>query len=64
MPGSHPVWDLPTRLFHWSLVYFVLLSWLSHEDGLMNVHQWSGYAVLVLVIFRAWPAGDSSVFAW
>ena len=27
------VWDLPTRLFHWSLVLLVLLLWLTGEFG-------------------------------
>ena len=49
---SHPVWDLPTRLFHWALVYAVLLCWVSHEEDYFQVHLWSGYAVLLLVCFR------------
>ena len=50
--SQYPTWDLPTRLFHWSLVGCVFLSWLSHEFDWMQVHLWSGYAVLVLVVFR------------
>ena len=26
------VWDLPTRIFHWSLVVLVVVSWLTAED--------------------------------
>ena len=48
----HPVWDLPTRLFHWLLVIAVFLSWLSHELDWIDVHLWAGYSVLVLVAFR------------
>jgi len=51
-PPAHPLWDLPTRLFHWSLVPAVFLSWLSQEREWAAVHLWSGYAVLVLVSFR------------
>ena len=45
-------WDLPTRLFHWLLVWAVFMSWLSHEFEWFEVHLWSGYTVLVLVAFR------------
>jgi cytochrome b len=47
-----PLWDSPTRLFHWLLVIAVFLSWLSHELEWIQVHLWSGYSVLVLVGFR------------
>ena len=53
------VWDLPTRLFKWSLVVFVLLAFLvssSHPYGsLFLVHVACGYAVTLLLLFRlAW----------
>ena len=48
------VWDLPQRLFHWSLVALCALSWWSGEEGgvMLKYHLWSGYAVLTLVLFR------------
>jgi len=48
------VWDLPTRLFHWTLVVLILLQYLSGEFGLlpMEWHYWLGYATLALVVFR------------
>lgn len=48
------IWDLPTRLFHWSLVLLVGISWTTSEIGgnAMQYHMWSGYAVLTLVLFR------------
>ena len=48
------VWDLPTRVFHWSIVVLFIVSWISAEIGgtAMQYHLWSGYAILVLVIFR------------
>jgi cytochrome b len=46
------VWDLPTRLFHWTLAVAVLLSWVSQQEDYLVVHQWSGYYILVLVAFR------------
>lgn len=51
------VWDLPTRLFHWSLVACVAgLIITGHVGGQMiNWHARLGYAVLALVLFRlAW----------
>ena len=46
------VWDLPTRLFHWSLVLFVGLSWWTAETGRDALHLWFGYGVLFLLFFR------------
>lgn len=48
----HPLWDIPTRVFHWLIVCLLPLSWWSAEEGYYNVHQWSGYAVLVLAASR------------
>lgn len=49
-----PVWDLPTRLFHWLLVALFGFSWASAEIGgnAMEYHMLSGYALLTLVLFR------------
>lgn len=49
-----PVWDLPTRLFHWLLAILVAFSWWSGEQGYgwMPWHFWSGYGVLTLLVFR------------
>lgn len=56
MPERDPiiVWDLPTRLFHWTLVVLIVLQYLSGEFGLlpMEWHYWLGYATLALVVFR------------
>jgi cytochrome b len=51
------VWDLPVRLFHWTLVVLVIASYLSGRAGgdWMSLHFWSGYAILALLLFRiAW----------
>ena len=49
-----PAWDLPTRLFHWSLVSLIALAWASHEWGDAGLvwHTWNGYAILVLIVWR------------
>lgn len=46
------VWDLPVRLFHWTLVLLIAFSWLSAEMDWMTWHLYSGYAVLALALFR------------
>jgi cytochrome b len=51
---SIQVWDIPTRLFHWILVGLVVLSFITGKIGVtaMRYHEWSGFAILVLVVFR------------
>lgn len=49
------VWDLPTRLFHWTLVAAVAGCWWTGERGQMETHALLGYVVLALLLFRlAW----------
>jgi cytochrome b len=51
------VWDRPTRLFHWTLVLLMVLSYTTAQLGgdWMQLHFWSGYCILTLVLFRiAW----------
>jgi cytochrome b len=50
--GQIRVWDAPTRLFHWSIVALVTVSWLSADQGYMTVHLWSGLSLLALLLFR------------
>jgi cytochrome b len=46
------VWDLPTRVFHWTVVLLVAISWLSADRGWMTIHLWSGLILLTLLLFR------------
>ena len=47
------VWDLPTRIFHWSLLTLIIACWwTSTENGNMDWHMRCGYAVLTLLLFR------------
>ena len=46
------IWDGWTRVTHWLLVLAVILSWVSYEEDYLQVHQFSGYLVLVLVLTR------------
>jgi len=52
--GLTRVWDLPTRLFHWTLAALVVFSFTTAKLGgnWMDWHMRSGYAVLTLVLFR------------
>jgi len=47
-----PLWDLPTRIFHWALVLLVASAWASAELGANELHEWCGYSILTLVAFR------------
>ncbi len=47
------VWDGPTRLFHWSLVILIALSYVTRKVSPDLVwHMRIGYAILVLITFR------------
>ena len=47
-----PIWDLPLRVFHWSLAIAVFVAIGSAKNGVMYVHEKAGLTVLGLVIFR------------
>lgn len=60
-------WDLPTRLFHWTLVILLASAWISFRyaeafaDYTLRWHRWNGYAILVLITFRVlWGFAGSS----
>ena len=47
------IWDIPTRLFHWTLAGSFALAWLTAEsDAWLSVHVFAGYLMLGLVAFR------------
>jgi len=45
------VWDLLTRIFHWSLVGAFATAWIT-EDHYKDLHELAGYTVLGLIAFR------------
>lgn len=49
---QNKVWDAPTRIFHWSIVCLIAVSWFSADQGHMQTHLWSGLAVFALLVFR------------
>ncbi len=60
------IWDVPTRLFHWTLVLLVCFSWLTVEMFWMQLHYLSGEAILTLLLFRivwGFAGSDTSRFA-
>lgn len=54
--GSGPrvrVWDLPTRIFHWSLALSFAGAWLTSEsERLRDLHAMLGYTIAGLIAFR------------
>jgi len=57
VPGRFRAWDLPTRLFHWTLVVLVVFSFTTGKIGgsWLEWHMKSGFAILALLLFRlAW----------
>ncbi len=52
-PAMVRVWDLPTRLVHWSLLAMFVGAWLTREgDGQRMLHLLFGYSLFGLVLFR------------
>ena len=50
-PRSALVWDLPTRVFHWSLAVCFAGAWLTSEgEGGRLTHLLFGYSVLGLLL--------------
>lgn len=55
---SVAAWDLPTRLFHWTLVTLIVLAWLTYEqaeamgDPTLVLHRTIGLVILTLVMWR------------
>jgi len=45
------VWDRFVRGFHWSLVVTFAICYLT-EDDYMDLHVWSGYAIVALLALR------------
>lgn len=55
---SVQAWDLPTRLFHWSLVTLIVSAYVTSEfaealgDHLLYWHRCNGVSILTLLVFR------------
>ena len=55
------IWDLPTRLFHWTLASSFAMAWLTSDgDQWRALHVFAGYLMLGLVAFRVvWGVAGS-----
>ncbi len=51
LPSTVRAWDPLLRVFHWSLVFFFLLAFITEDDWL-ELHVIAGYAVSCLIAFR------------
>jgi cytochrome b len=57
-PRSVRAWDLPTRLFHWTLLALIVSAWVSSEfaeaigDETLVWHRANGLAILTLIVWR------------
>tara|TARA_R110002095_G_scaffold29024_3_gene28747 strand:+ start:2988 stop:3608 length:621 start_codon:yes stop_codon:yes gene_type:complete len=45
------VWDPLVRIFHWSLVLFFIIAFITEDDWLY-LHSFAGYSITGLLIFR------------
>lgn len=46
-----PVWDIATRVFHWTLAVAFFIAYLT-EDDLELLHTYAGYTIIGLLVFR------------
>jgi cytochrome b len=51
-PQRYPLWDIPVRLIHWLIAALLPASWWTAEEGYLEVHQYLGLTILVLVLTR------------
>ncbi|MDF1528550.1 MAG: cytochrome b/b6 domain-containing protein [Sedimenticola sp.] len=45
------VWDLPVRVFHWSLASCFFIAYIT-EDDFIALHSYAGYTIIGLILFR------------
>lgn len=48
------VWDVPTRLFHWSLAGLIVFAWWSADTHHLDWHKIAGSVIAGLLVFRLW----------
>ena len=51
MTQSIRVWDLPVRLFHWSLACAIPLAYFTADES-HRIHRYVGFTIIGLVLFR------------
>jgi cytochrome b len=48
----YPLWDLTVRSIHWIILVLLPASWWTAREGYLEVHQWLGLTIMVLVLTR------------
>ena len=51
MNHKKQVWDLAIRVFHWTLVLFFTVAYLTGDDA-EDLHAYAGYIIIGLLVFR------------
>lgn len=47
------IWDLPTRVFHWSFATACIVAWITGDDArYTDIHLYTGYLAFALLLFR------------
>ena len=46
------IWDIPVRIFHWSLASCFIVGWLTLDNRYLDIHVFSGYLMAGLILFR------------
>jgi cytochrome b len=60
-PARLRIWDLPTRLFHWTLVPLLGFAWWTAEERMLDWHRLAGYSLCAILLFRLiWGVAGSS----
>jgi len=49
---SIKVWDISVRIFHWALVAFFTLAYITGEIETETLHAWAGYVIIGLLAYR------------
>jgi len=61
--GTVKVWDLPIRLFHWTLVAGFASAYLTAEFHKNDIHTLIGYGLCVLLVVRVYLGFFGSEYA-
>ncbi len=46
------IWNIPVRLFHWTLVACFITAWLTRDNRYLDIHVFAGYLMTGLILFR------------
>jgi cytochrome b len=62
------VWDVPTRVFHWTLVVLILVAWFTGEErgAAAQIHRLAGEIIAGMLVFRlvwGFVGGEHARFA-